>query len=77
MKSFTLLYVGWLAPLFGVRPGMPTTRIFSSPWPAEELLAVGLDFEEYVTQVWKLWINHRPYEDFVYSLINYIQLFEN
>jgi len=24
MKSFTLLYVGWLAPLFGVRPGMPT-----------------------------------------------------
>ena len=45
------------------------------PW--RSFLAVGLDFEEYVTQVWKLWINHRPYEDFVYSLINYIQLFEN
>jgi hypothetical protein len=45
------------------------------PW--RSFLAVGLDFEEYVTQVWKLWINHRSYEDFVFSLINYIQLFEN
>ena len=41
MKSFTLLYVGWLAPLFSVRPGMPTTWIFSSPWPTEAFFGGG------------------------------------
>ena len=63
-------YVGWLTPYL-IDKGCPShvTWMFFSP-PAEECFG-GDAWLQRIAQVWKLWINHRPYEDFVYSPITF------